>query len=170
MRRLLPIAVFWLGGLISLGAEPREFVFCHFNLRNYAAAEPVGPERRVATKGKPQAEIEAVVEIIREINPDVLGVCEMGSRAMLQDLRERLAKVGLEYPEVEFVEAYDRDRHLALLSRFPIVTRASVTDVPFQMNGQIERVWRGFLDVTIEVNPRYRLRAVGAHLKSKLAA
>ena len=36
------------------------------------------------------------------------------------------------------------------------------------MNGQPEKVRRGFLDVTIEVNAGYRLRMVGAHLKSKL--
>lgn len=168
MPLLLAIVFLCLGGLISGAAEPRAFVFCHFNLRNYAAAVPAGPERRVATKGKPEAEIEAVVEIVREINPDILGVCEMGSRVMLEDLQKRLHQAGLAYPETEFVEAFDRDRHLALLSRFPIVARNSARDVPFQFNGQIERVRRGFLDVTLEINPRYRLRAVGAHLKSKL--
>jgi endonuclease/exonuclease/phosphatase family metal-dependent hydrolase len=36
------------------------------------------------------------------------------------------------------------------------------------LNGAKERVRRGFLDVTVEVHPEYRLRCVGAHLKSKL--
>src|ERR1700749_3695067 len=36
------------------------------------------------------------------------------------------------------------------------------------MNGQLQKVRRGFLDVTIQVNAGYRLRLVGVHLKSKL--
>ena len=40
--------------------------------------------------------------------------------------------------------------------------------MPFEINGQLEKVRRGFLDVTVQVNPDYQLRLVGAHLKSKL--
>ncbi len=36
------------------------------------------------------------------------------------------------------------------------------------MDGKPEKVRRGFLDVTIQVNAGYQLRLVGAHLKSKL--
>ena len=63
----------------------------------------------------------------------------------------------------------DPDRHLALLSRFEIVERHSEKTLFFDLNGQRQAVERGFLDVTIEVNPSYRLRLIGAHLKSKLA-
>ena len=49
-------------------------------------------------------------------------------------------------------------------------SRQSQTDVPYELNGQPEKVRRGFLDVTIQVAPDYALRMVGAHLKSKLAA
>jgi endonuclease/exonuclease/phosphatase family metal-dependent hydrolase len=40
--------------------------------------------------------------------------------------------------------------------------------VTFTLNGKPERVRRGFLDVTVQVTPDYRLRCVGTHLKSKL--
>ena len=60
------------------------------------------------------------------------------------------------------------DRHLALVSRFPIVARHSATDVSFEVEGRQEKVRRGFLDVTVQVNSGYQLRLVGAHLKSKL--
>jgi endonuclease/exonuclease/phosphatase family metal-dependent hydrolase len=49
------------------------------------------------------------------------------------------------------------------------VERHSAKALFFDLNGQREPVERGFLDVTIEVNPAFRLRVVGAHLKSKLA-
>jgi endonuclease/exonuclease/phosphatase family metal-dependent hydrolase len=38
------------------------------------------------------------------------------------------------------------------------------------MNGIPEKVKRGFLDVTIRINPGFDLRMVGVHLKSKLTA
>jgi endonuclease/exonuclease/phosphatase family metal-dependent hydrolase len=40
--------------------------------------------------------------------------------------------------------------------------------VEYDLNGQRSQVLRGFLDVTLQVNQAYRLRVIGAHLKSKL--
>jgi endonuclease/exonuclease/phosphatase family metal-dependent hydrolase len=94
----------------------------------------------------------------------------MGSPERFDDFKRRLGLAGLEYVDAEYVAGPDADRHLALLSKFPIVARDSLTDVSFELNGQPQKVRRGFLDVTIELNPAYRLRLVGAHLKSKLAA
>jgi endonuclease/exonuclease/phosphatase family metal-dependent hydrolase len=94
----------------------------------------------------------------------------MGSPARFEDFRQRLNEAGLGFIDAEYLKAFDDDRHLALLSRFPIVTRSSQSNVAFELNGVKERVRRGFLDVTIEVNSGYRLRCVGAHLKSKLPA
>jgi endonuclease/exonuclease/phosphatase family metal-dependent hydrolase len=48
------------------------------------------------------------------------------------------------------------------------VRRSSASKVPFDLNGRPELVRRGFLDVSIQVNPGYTLRLVGAHLKSKM--
>jgi endonuclease/exonuclease/phosphatase family metal-dependent hydrolase len=66
------------------------------------------------------------------------------------------------------VDGPDLDRHLALLSRLPIVARNSRPDIPFELHGSMEKVRRGILDVTIAINNVYELRLVGAHLKSKL--
>ena len=98
----------------------------------------------------------------------MLGVCEMGTPDRFEDFKKRLADAGLGYTDTEYVQAADADRHLALLSRFPIVSRASQTDVSFELDGKIEKVRRGFLDVTLQINPDYQLRLVGVHLKSKL--
>ena len=93
----------------------------------------------------------------------------MGSPERFADFKRRLAAAGLSFADSEYVAGPDEDRHLALVSRYPIVARQSLGDVPFTLNGQPQKVRRGFLDVTIEVNPEYRLRMVGVHLKSKLA-
>ena len=163
----------WLALLLALpwvaAAEPKGVVIATYNLENYVGVEPV--EGGAGRRGKPKTEqaIEAVIRIVKEISPDILGVCEMGSPERFEDFKKRLADAGLGYTDSEYVQAADPDRHLALVSRFPIVARQSLTDVPFELNGQPEKVRRGFLDVTIQVAPDYALRMVGVHLKSKLA-
>jgi len=164
----------WLALLLGIGigqgfAAEKGIVVATYNLENYVSAEPVegGPSRR--GKAKTEKAIDAVIRIVKEINPDILGVCEMGSPERFEHFKKRLADAGLSYTDSEYVQAADADRHLALVSRFPIVARNSQADVPFELNGQPEKVRRGFLDVTIQVAPDYQIRMVGVHLKSKLA-
>lgn len=178
MKRLLPILLL-LVFAVAPRAEGRTkkkaaddgakgIVFCSYNVRNYLGADQASVERK--TKPKPEKEIEALIEVIREINPDVLGVCEMGSAAAFEDFKARLKRAGLDYSDSEYVKADDEDRHLALLSRFPIVHRDSAAKVRYTLNGTQQSVKRGFLDVTLQIAPAYQLRCVGAHLKSKLPA
>ena len=163
---LLP---FVLGfAVASMRAAPREIVVCQYNVENYVDAKPAGEGSKYGTRAKSEKAAAALVRIIKEINPDILGVCEMGSPERFEDFKKRLNDAGLGYRDFEYVQAVDEDRHLALLSRFPIVARQSRADVPFELDGKPEKVRRGILDVTIQVNPDYQLRMVGAHLKSKL--
>ena len=169
MNRVLPSLLLLVASCTALFAEPREIIVCQYNVRNYINAKVAGEGQRLPAKGKPPEEIDALIRVIQEINPDILGVCEMGTPDRFDDFKKRLADAGLGYVDSEYVQAADADRHLALLSRFPIAARQSATDVPFEIEGQVEKVRRGFLDVTVQVTPDYRLRLVGAHLKSKLA-
>ena len=166
-RVLLTSLLLFVCGL-PLFAAPDEIVFCTYNVRNYVNEKPKGPDDKYGTKAKPESEIAALLKIIKDINPDILGVCEMGTPDRFEDFKKRLAELGLGYTDSEYVQATDADRHLALVSRFPIIARNSAADVPFELNGKQEKVRRGFLDVTVQVNVGYQLRLVGAHLKSKL--
>jgi endonuclease/exonuclease/phosphatase family metal-dependent hydrolase len=159
------VGLFWLSGT----AICQETVtFAHYNIENYL--EMNRREGSQAAFGpKPEREKKALVRIIKEIHPDVLGVAEMGPPDQFEEFQKRLKEAGLEYPFTEYVSGADPNRHLALLSRFAIVERHSAKALFFDLNGQREPMERGFLDVTIEVNPAFRLRVVGAHLKSKLA-
>lgn len=144
-----------------------EVVVASYNLENYLRMERRVDGKKVPDAPKPAEEVEAVVEVLREIQPDVLGLVEMGDESMLEDLRGRLKAAGLDYPHKEWVKGTDAARHLALLSKFPIVERHSRDEVPFELNGAQHHVGRGILDVTVQLSDSYRLRLVGAHLKSK---
>ncbi|HYR58213.1 MAG TPA: endonuclease/exonuclease/phosphatase family protein, partial [Chthoniobacteraceae bacterium] len=165
-----PLILVWISWSAPLSAAPAEIVVCEYNVRNYINSEPPPDGQKFGTKAKPQAEIDALVRIVKEISPDILGICEMGTPDRFEDFKQRLAACGLGYTDFEYVQAADQQRHLALLSRFPIVARQSAPNVPFELDGRLEKVRRGFLDVTVQVTPQYRLRLVGAHLKSKLPA
>lgn len=154
--------------LLSIGtASGKDFVFAGYNVENYAPLVIPGETK----SGKPAKSAEAasaVVQVVKEINPDLLGLCEMGSAPHFEEFRKRLSDAGLGYCDFEIVNGADPARHLALVSRFPIVARQSRADIPNEAgNGIRQKVRRGFLDVTVQVNAGYRLRIVGAHLKSR---
>lgn len=158
-RRIFALACAWW---ISLAcAHAVEIVVASYNLENYFL------QKHQFTAPKPQSQLAAVARIVKEINPDILGVCEMGTREDFEHFKKQLAEEGLRFSDFEYLEAADSDRHVALLSRFPIVARNSVADAAFQLNGQAQRVKRGFLDVTIQLGAGDNLRLVGVHLKSK---
>ncbi len=168
MSRPLVALLLFLSCHTALFAAPKEIVVCHYNVENYVNEKPRTEVDKRGLRAKPESQIAALISIITDINPDILGVCEMGTPDRFDDFKKRLADAGLGYIDFEYVQAADADRHLALVSRFPIVARNSATDVSFEINGQPEKVRRGFLDVTVQINADYQLRLVGAHLKSKL--
>ncbi len=169
-RSLLSLALSLFLLVRESSAAPAEIVICSYNVENYTDKKPAGADSLYGTRAKSEKEIAALISIIKEVNPDILGVCEMGSPERFEDFKKRLNAAGLGYVASEYVQAADLDRHLALVSRFPIVERHSLADVAFDLNGQREKMRRGILDVTVQVNADYRLRLLGVHLKSKLPA
>jgi endonuclease/exonuclease/phosphatase family metal-dependent hydrolase len=156
-------ALLWiLGWAPALGA--REVTLVAYNLENYRI------EVSGSNRPKTESARAAVAQSLVALRPDLIGVCEMGSREALEELRGRLRAAGLDFPELEWVPGPDPERHLALLSRYPIRLKQSRERVAYELNGMPQLVRRGFLDVTVECAPRTRLRLVGAHLKSRLPA
>jgi len=148
------------------GVEPVTLVF--YNLRNYLAMERRVAGEVVEDAPKPEPEVEAVIDALAELDPDILGVCEIGAPAFLEDLQKRLAEAGVDLPHTELLRsASGYDRNLALITRFPIVARGSRDDYTYEIGDKRLPFQRGVLDVTIAVRPRYHLRYVGLHLKSK---
>lgn len=162
--RLLSLGLLAVSIVAAQGSP--EVTVAAFNIRNYFETERPSKDGRQTIKAKPQEEIEAVVRAIKEINPDILGICEMGTREDFKALGQHLEKAGLVFNDSAYLDAED-DRHLALFSRFPVAERHENRNLTYDLNGQVAHVRRGFLDVTIEISKDYRLRMVGAHLKSK---
>lgn len=143
-----------------------EYTFAAYNVENYGPLLELGQNKpRKSTKAT-----EALHGVIASLNADILGVCEMGSHAQFEEFKRRLSASGLGYTDFEWLDGGDRDRHLALASRYPIVERHSIAEVVLQSDFAYEKVRRGILDVTIAVTPEVHIRCVGVHLKSKLAA
>lgn len=170
MKKLLLLAAHLLFLSAAPGAHPAggEIVFASYNLENYLRMDRHGAGENGQDAPKPEREIAALIGIIKNINPDILGVCEMGAPAEFEDFKTRLKNAGLGYGDFEYVQGADPVRHLALLSRFPIVSRHSLPDVSYELEGKPEKVRRGFLDVSVKISDGTELRLVGAHLKSKL--
>jgi endonuclease/exonuclease/phosphatase family metal-dependent hydrolase len=152
-------------GPIAHGNEAGEIVFAAYNLENYFQASDI-PDGREKISKSPDS-IAAEMRVIQDIHPDILGVSEMGPPGEFADFRARLKSVGLDYPNVEYVQGPDPERHVAFLSMLPIVARQSAPNVPFEMDGREEMVARGFVDVTVSVGGA-NVRFIGVHLKSKL--
>jgi len=167
---MTPLLALVLCVLVCTGsAFGKDFVFAGYNVENYAPLAIPG-ETKSGKPGKSAEAASAVVQVVKEIGPDILGVCEMGAAPHFEEFRKRLGEAGLGYCDFELVESADPARHLALVSRFPIVARQSVADLPYESDGLRQKVRRGFLGVTVQINAGFRLRIVGAHLKSKLAS
>jgi len=141
-----------------------EVRFAAYNVENYLRMDRSEGGKNAP---KPEDEIAALVGIIRDNDPDILGVCEVGDRSMFEDLSSRLNEAGLHYRYTEYLEDNYNPRHLALFSRYPITARNSSADVPFVLNGTRQKVRRGFLDATVRLREGYEVRFIGVHLKSK---
>lgn len=158
---VLLLVACWSGAFPAAGAAPILRV-ATYNLENYLD-QPAGTRRAKSDAAKAK-----VRESIRALNADVLAVQEMGRRSALQELQTSLRQHdGVFYPHLEWVQGFDTNIHLAVLSKFPIVARRPHTNESFLLNGRRFWVGRGFAEVDIRVNAHYTFTLMTAHLKSR---
>lgn len=164
LRCLVAVFVF----VVLPCAVARDVVFAYYNVENYLPMSRKVGDRVVQNAPKPDNEVRAVVQMLKTIKPDILGLAEMGDRKMVAHLQARLRAAGMSLPHVEWVAGDDEnERHLVLLSKYPIVARNSISEVPIEVSGKRHRMGRGILDATVRIDSDYELRLVGIHLKSK---
>jgi len=144
------------------------FTFVSYNLQNYLAMDRRVDGEVRSSAPKPEEEVRELIKALAEIGPDILGVCEIGEQAFLEDLQNRLSEAGVQLPHAVLLPAASgQNRNLAVLSRFPIVADRSRGDYVYDLAGNRLPFQRGVLDVTMEIREGYQLRYVGLHLKSR---
>lgn len=115
---------------------------------------------------KPDSEKNAVINILARHQPDVIGLCEIGTLEDLAEVQSLLKEKGLDLPHSRYVGGSDPVRHLGLLSRFPITSTGAVEESDYQLSGKTFAINRGIMDATVEARGK-SYRFVGVHLKSK---
>lgn len=141
--------------------------FLMHNVQNYFV-EGEAYRSRYVLKPKSRESREAVASVIAEVKPQIVGLVEIGGAVALQDLRQRLAARGLEYPYFRVLPRQGEDRALALLSVHPIVQDHSQEQVRLHQQKR-RKMLRGILDVTVRLDDGRLFRIIGAHLKSRVA-
>ncbi len=179
MNTLRPVLHLLLAALLLLfvgspaAAEnhrPKDATPVRFLMHNVEDYFVAGEQQRsrYTIHPKPETSREAVADVIASAKPDIIGLIEIGGKQALDDLRQRLAARGLEYPHSRVLPRRGEERALALLSRYPITEDNSRADYP--LYGQQRRnMLRGILDVTVKHADGRSFRILGVHLKSHVA-
>jgi endonuclease/exonuclease/phosphatase family metal-dependent hydrolase len=167
MRALRRIMVIGLLAVLAVSAGADCIRVATWNVENYL---PVN--RRVdgvfrPDYPKPENEKQALREVIRSINADVLALQEMGPMPFLKELQEDLASEGLDYPYVVLMEAADPARHVAVLSRLPWEEVIAHDDLDFPYLGERFAVKRGLLEIVFRAPDGEPWHLFVVHLKSR---
>lgn len=159
-RRLWLVAFLWLLQTVLAGAQV--FRVATFNVENYLDA-PSGT--RPVKSRQAQAKVR---ESILAIKPDVIALEEVGSTNALLELQASLKAAGLDLPYWDQVGGADTNIHISVLSRLPIIARHPHTNENFLLDGRRLQVSRGFAEMDIQANPKFKFTLIAAHLKSRL--
>ena len=141
--------------------------FLMHNVQNYFV-EGEAYRSRYVLKPKAKESREAVADVIAGAQAEIVGLIEMGGPVAVQDLRQRLAARGVEYPYFRVLPRQGEDRALAILSVHPIVQDNSQENVKLHQQKR-RKMLRGILDVTVQLEDKRLFRIIGAHLKSRVS-
>jgi endonuclease/exonuclease/phosphatase family metal-dependent hydrolase len=156
----------WLAGGLAVAASaaseaPGRLRIATYNVENYLDLATG------ARDAKPEASRQRVAEAFELMAADVVALQEIGGVAGLAELQGRVRQLGLDYPHAEIVSGYDTNTQVAVLSRYPFVSRRSRADERLLLHGRRLRTTRGIIEVEIEVPPAYRFTLMSVHLKSR---
>jgi endonuclease/exonuclease/phosphatase family metal-dependent hydrolase len=140
--------------------------FIAYNVQNWLTMDRYVGGKLAGGSPKPSRDKAAVIEILAHNQPDVIGLCEVGTVADLEEIREGLKTAGLDLPHTYYTGGVDPTRHLGLLSRFPIAATARPAETEYRLSGRSYGINRGILDATVHAHGK-SWRFVGIHLKSK---
>ncbi len=164
MRRLIVAVIAVCAVRVALAGET--LTIATYNVENYGPANRVIDGTFHPDYPKPESEKDALRKVIRAIGADVIVLQEMGTGPYLEELQQDLRADGAEYPYSALAVAADVDRHVALLSRRPLISSTTL-DLSFSYLGGVSRVKRGLLAATLRTAAG-ELTIFAVHLKSRL--
>lgn len=138
-----------------------------YNLSNYLVADRLVGGRYLKMYPKPEAEKDAIREVIGIVKPDILVVEEMGGELFLKELQADLRSGGLDYPYIYLAKGSDTVRHVAVLSKEPFLDTVSHDELTYKFfKNKNMPVRRGLMEI------RFKTEGVewglfGVHLKSR---
>lgn len=138
-----------------------------YNIENYVAADRMTETGFRKGYPKPEREKAALRKVVRDLGADVLVLQEMGPLPYLEELRRDLRAEGVDYPHSALAAAADADRHIAVLSRRPLLGVRTHDDLSFAYLGGRETVKRGLLEAAVETHGG-PVTIFALHLKSRL--
>lgn len=150
----------------SLFAEP-SLTVATYNIANYTLATRMVENTYMRAYPKTEAEKDALRAVIKAMDADVLALQEMGPQPFLDELLRDLKSEGVNYPHAQLLEAADKDRHVAVISRRPFAAVRKHTDLSFKYFDGTESVKRGLLEIHIDTGVG-TLALFVVHLKSRL--
>lgn len=147
-------------------SPPPTFSVMTYNLGRYNMDDRDGDGQ--FNDPKPEAERQAVWDIVAAERPDILAVQEIGNPTIFEEFRYGLKSRGLDYPHAAYLRRGQSELNLGVLSRFPITNAWHHLDDRYSMGEAQLPVLRGFLECAIEIRTNYHLRLIVGHLKSKV--
>lgn len=144
----------------------RDLRFLSYNVENWLTMERYEDRKPVGNRPKPAKEKQQVIRILSEAKPDIIGLCEVGTKEDLREIQSMLDEAGVHLPHLHHSTGADPVRSLGLLSRHPIVSTHTAKDLEYRLQGKTFHMNRGILDATVDADG-WTLRFLGAHLKSK---
>lgn len=146
--------------------SPGGLRFIAYNVENWLVMDRYVDRKQLKDSPKPQSEKEAVIKLLADNKPDIIGLCEIGEAKDLAEIQMSLKSSGLDLPHSHYTGGSDPVRHLGILSRYPITSTAKPAETDFQLQGKLFSINRGILDATITARGK-SYRFLGVHLKSK---
>lgn len=164
IKRILFLFLFCV---IDSGLFGRVVRVATYNLGNYLISDRWINGRYTKMYPKPECEKEAVRKVIHLVKPDILVLQEMGSEPFLKELQADLRSEGSDFAFTFLMQGADPVRHIAVLSKEPIIQGISHDGISFSfLKNEKMLVRRGLLELRLKTEG-IEWSLFGVHLKSR---
>mgnify|MGYP002672256341 FL=1 len=164
---LLCLICFLLSFVVPAGAAekvlPEKFRVATYNLLRFSGNSKGTHKGGIDPAPKEREARDAIAAVLKEVNPDILVVQEIGDERWLENLRQDLAAVGLTFLQenCQYVFGNDRFNHLAVLSKYPCETE--------MWNVRGDFLTRGFISSKFKLKNGEPFYVFNVHLKSQIS-